>query len=111
MTANSLVPTELKWLYREIWMWRAAGILIVLLFSTIELLKWRQLVQHNNESIVFETKVAINQERMLGMLQRHWTEIKENSARIATVDEHLRECSACHSHPKIQKLPKALPGK
>lgn len=110
---NSLIPQELKWLYKEIWTWRAAGILIVIMFTTIEALKWAQLNKHEDRSIAFESAVTIKQDRIISMLDKHWAEIRDNGARISEVDEHLRQCSGCHSHPKLEhyRFPKALPGK
>jgi hypothetical protein len=89
---SSFVPEELKWLYREIWIWRSLILVMVLFFSGIEILKWKQLNNHNEISVVFQTKIESDHARMIGMIARNYD-------MAVKIDEHLRQCSGCHSHP------------
>lgn len=98
---DSLIAPELKWLYREIWIWRAGALAMILFFATIEILKWKQLTDHNRETRAFEVGVQLNQVAMANALTRIEKSVNNNREAIATVDNHLFQCSGCHSHPKL----------
>lgn len=98
---DSLIAPELKWLYREIWIWRAGAIAMILFFASIEILKWKQLTDHNRETKTFEVGVQLSQIEMANSLVRIEQAVKSNREAIATVDDHLFQCSNCHTHPRL----------
>lgn len=104
MSSNdSLIAPELRWLYREIWVWRAGALAMILFFASIEILKWKQLTDHNRETKAFEVGVQLTHTSIANSLIRNLDEIKANRVAIALVDEHLRQCSSCHSHPEVKR--------
>jgi hypothetical protein len=82
----------------EIWMWRGAAVfilLLVLLTNIITFIVDRS--QHNKENI----ERAAAWQTIIGNVTENRAALNRNSDAIQLVDEHLRQCSGCHSHPAV----------
>jgi hypothetical protein len=78
-------------LRKELWMWRGVAILFILILSLTTIVTfYLDRNQHMRDNI----------ERAA-----HWQKIEDgvgqNNEAIQRVDEHLRQCSGCHTHPPV----------
>jgi hypothetical protein len=93
--------TELR---KELWMWRGIIILAITLFTVVSIFSYlanRDAVEYDRvERNKAWSTIQINQTRIMSKLDKHY------DATIL-VDEHLRQCSNCHSHSNVwKKVPK-----
>jgi hypothetical protein len=91
-------PEELKWLYKELWAWRAFGLLIVALFMGIEILKWKDLNRHSNDTQTFQAQSTEKFDRLRGMIDKNWIGLQNVDDDINQVNSNLYECLRCHAH-------------
>jgi hypothetical protein len=94
------VSEEIKGLYSELWMWRAFGLLILVLFITLEAFKWRDLAQHSTSVEVYQTLELEKKNEILKQLNKNWTGVRDVSMDIRKVNENIYECLRCHAHPQ-----------
>lgn len=82
----------------EIWMWRGAAIFILLLVLLTDIMTFVvDRGQHNKENI----ERAAAWQTIIGDVKANHEALSRNADAIQRVDEHLRQCSGCHSHPPI----------
>jgi uncharacterized protein HemX len=88
---------------RESYQWRSLVVLLLVLFIGITALGFvadqRQHGADNKERATHWTLIEQGNERNRGMIVKNWEALKE-------VDNHLRQCSECHSHPAPIKIEK-----
>jgi len=92
------VPEEFKWLYKELWAWRAFGLLILVLFLGIEIIKWRTLNTHDGKTEVFQTQSIEKFDRLRLMVDKNWSGLRDVDNSIQRVNENLYACLRCHAH-------------
>ena len=87
--------TELR---KELWMWRGFIILLLIInlitvFITFSIDRTQHAVDNAQRAAAWqELRDRTNGNRNM---------IMKNHEAILAVDEHLRQCAGCHSHPKL----------
>lgn len=86
-------------LERELWMWRGFAILLLLILAitnvTTYLVDRDQHSTDNSQRARAWATIEANQGQIKDL-------INGNHEAILTVDDHLRQCSGCHSHPRVK---------
>jgi hypothetical protein len=90
-------------LRKELWMWRGVGILLIILWMVVTVSTFIQTKKEQSLSGIEHAQawqlIKSNQSMIIGKLDKHY------DATIR-VDEHLRQCANCHSHPDLTKAHK-----
>jgi hypothetical protein len=81
---------------RELWMWRGLAIVLFLMMISTSIITAMQDIQrHASDNIERATNWTLIKQG----LERNRAMLDHNYQAIQVVDEHLRQCSGCHSHP------------
>jgi hypothetical protein len=83
------IPTELKWLYKEIWVWRIISLVALMVFAIFSIGLWLELDNHITVVEGFQKTTAASNSRQVDML-------KFNSSQINKVEDSLQKCAGCH---------------
>jgi hypothetical protein len=103
------VPAELKWLYNELWAWRAFGLIILVLAAGIEFMKWRDLSRHAVSVDVYQAQSVEKDARELGMISKNWEGLRNLDADVRQVNDNIYGCLRCHAHPSSLTKSWSLP--
>lgn len=91
-----IVSEETRWLYKEIWIWRAFGLIVMFVFITIEIAKWQTLNNHVIESTGYYAEANDDRETQKILIQRNWQVIQD-------LDRSVDGCIECHAHEKLMQ--------
>jgi hypothetical protein len=94
-----IVSQELKWLYKELWAWRAFGLLILILFSSFETLKWLDESNHFKVTESYQASALEKRDREISLLNKNWSGVEKVDSNIMKVNENIYGCLRCHAHP------------
>jgi Na+/melibiose symporter-like transporter len=90
--------TELR---KELWMWRGLMILLMIFLIVTTFLTYlkdkEQALEDESARSKAWTTIITNQDRLRAMIDK-------NHMFILRVDDQLRACSACHTHPDVKKF-------
>lgn len=85
---------------KELWAWRAMMIFLLLTnlitsFITFQIDRSQHAIDNKERAAAWQY--------MKDRLEGNRSMIMKNHEAVLTIDEHLRQCSGCHSHPPVHK--------
>lgn len=84
----SLAESQLGYAYRNMWLWRALVVILLLFFLFIFTLNFWEA--HENFKSVAKTESEV--QRIIGITNKNYEQIQRNA-------ETLHHCADCHAHP------------
>ena len=89
-------------LRKELWMWRGVTIIILLIALITNLITF--FVDRDQHAKDNQERAAAWQ-MLYGKADRNKDLIQRNAESVSKLEEHLRQCSGCHSHPNVKMKP------